>query len=210
MIMQSRRWRLAIRFVTLVITSALMLAFAGPVSYALQDDTPKSITSPRQLSDKEQPVANSYANVKGVLDVQHAFVVKDGSDTYYWIPLLGYGRELFVRTQESRYVFPHDAVAPQSGPAEGYFAGKITSLSGEASADEALEKMAALGIEVDKEKAMVLLQGEVPKAYRPMVPVIPVLAWLWLAALVGIVQIWRRRPARRRLSQAAVPVRPIR
>src|SRR3954454_24068044 len=44
MILQSRKWRLLLRMITLVITSTLMLAFAAPASYALQDDRPKQIT----------------------------------------------------------------------------------------------------------------------------------------------------------------------
>ena len=53
MILQSRKWRLLLRMITLVITSTLMLAFAAPASYALQDDRPKLITAAGQLFDKQ-------------------------------------------------------------------------------------------------------------------------------------------------------------
>ena len=56
MILQSRRWRLLLRTITLVITSILMLAFAASASYALQDDTPLIVTTASQLFNKEQPI----------------------------------------------------------------------------------------------------------------------------------------------------------
>lgn len=80
MILQSRKWRLLIRAATLLVTSLLMLAFAGPASYALQDDTPKQITGPVELTNKEKPVANSYANARGLPDTNKAFAVEEVGD----------------------------------------------------------------------------------------------------------------------------------
>src|SRR5438094_5707617 len=69
MILQSRKWRLLLRIITLVVTSVLMLAFAAPASYALQDDTPKLITRADQLFDKQRPIADSYVYTSAFPDL---------------------------------------------------------------------------------------------------------------------------------------------
>ena len=76
--------------------------------------------------------------------------------------------------------------------------GKVTTLQSQINADEAFEGLAAQGIEIDKDNAMVLVQGEEPSNYRPIVPVMPVLALIWGVTLIGAWQIWRGRKPRRR------------
>ena len=211
MIHQSRKWRMVIRIVALVATSALMLAFAGPVSYALQADTPKLvITQPEQLSNKEKPVSDAFVYVNGLPERSLAVRIDEGIDDYYWVPLQGYGNQLFVRAEDSRYAFPNNIDLHANKERPLLYVGKITPLNGRAGSKELIEEMAQRGIEVDKESAMVLLQGEQPSTYRPMVPVIPVLAWIWLAALVGTIQILRGRHPRRALNQATVAARNVR
>lgn len=194
MILHSRKWRLVIRLVTLALTSVLMLAFAGAASYALQDDSPMPLTTPAQLHNKQKPVTDTYINVTAVPDLAHAFSTQELLGERYWIPLDGYDYQLFVRTESGQYLFPYD-YAPEIGFVSEstpiLYNGKITPLKGQAGADDLVEQLGEQGVTVDKDKAMVLLLNEAPSAYRPVVPVMPVLAWMWLAAFVGLVQIWR-------------------
>ncbi|MEA2574201.1 MAG: hypothetical protein QOH93_1499 [Chloroflexia bacterium] len=194
MILHSRKWRLVIRTVTLVLTSVLMLAFAGAASYALQDDSPRPLTAPAQLHNKQKPVADTYVNVKAVPDLAHASSTQELLGEHYWIPLQGYQYQLFVRTDSGQYLFPYD-YNPETGfdgaTAPILYKGKITPLKGQVGADDLVDQLEEQGVTVDKENAMVLNLNEAPSTYRPVVPVMPVLAWMWLAALVGLVQIWR-------------------
>lgn len=198
MILRSRKWRLLMRVISLATTSLLMLAFAGPVSYALQDDTPKPISGITQLHNKQDPVSNTYANVTAVPDLSRAFALREGDTVYYWIPLTGYDNELFVRTKDVRYLLPRNFIPGLASSARVHYTGKITTLDAQSDSQKAIEQLEARGIYVDKQEAMVLSQGETPSAYRPMVPVMPVLAWLWAVTLVGLFQIWRGRQPRKR------------
>ncbi len=197
MILQSRRWRLLIRTAALVITSVLMLAFAGPVSYALQDDTPKPLTNPDQLFVKEKPVVDSYVTITAVPDLSHnAIAIKDGDNTSYWIPLHGFDNKLFVRIDSDAYV-PY--AYGEGSETLTHYSGKVTILKGQADSEKVIKELAKRGVTVDKDKVMVLVQGEEPKTFRPIVPVMPALALLWGATLIGLLQIWRgRRPRARR------------
>ncbi len=204
MILHSRQWRLLIRIATLAVTSVLMLAFAGAASYALQNDSPRPLTSPAQMYSKQKPLAETYVNINAAPDINHAFSTSEliGS-SHYWIPLEGYGDQLFIRADSGQYLFPYDynpetGFGGERGPV--LYNGKITPLKGQANADDVIREMAKQGVTVDKEKAMVLLQGEAPQAYRPVVPVMPVLAWLWLAALLGLMQIWRGKAVLKRVA----------
>ena len=207
MILESRKWRLVIRILALITTSVLMLAVAGPVSYALQDDTPKDIVAARQLFDKNgKPLPDNYGYINTVPDINRAINTGEGDGAHYWIPVQGFDNLLFVRTDKGQYLFPYDQNPEggflSSGPVR-YF-GKITTLKGQPDAAKAIEALAKQGIDVDKENAMVLLQGEEPAAYRPIVPVMPLLAIFWGVALVGAWQIWRgRRPRRGNLVYSA-------
>jgi hypothetical protein len=200
MILESRKWRLVIRILALVLTSMLMLAVAGPVSYALQDDTPKLITVARQLYDKDgKPLPDSFADIEAVPDINRAITTGEGGGTHYWIPVQGFDNLLFVRADKCDYLFPYDQ-SPETGfivQGSVPYSGKITPLKGQPDGEKALEALEKEGITVDKENAMVLLQGEEPATYRPIVPVMPLLAIFWSLALAGAWQIWRgRRPKR--------------
>jgi hypothetical protein len=200
MILESRKWRLVIRILTLLLTSVLMFAVAGPVSYALQDDTPKLITVPRQLYDKDnKPLPDSFADIDTVPDINRAISTGEGGGTHYWIPVQGFDNLLFVRTDKGQYLFPYDQ-SPETGFIDQgivRYSGKITTLKGQPDGEKAVAALEKQGIKVDKENAMVLLQGEEPATYRPIVPVMPLLAIFWALALAGAWQIWRgRRPIR--------------
>ena len=210
MILQSRKWRLLIRAVTLLVTSLVMLAFAGPASYALQDDTPKPITSPIELTSKEKPLANSYVNASVLPDTSKAFAVDEVGETYYWIPVRGYDNKLFIRTKNVAYALPDNYVSGLTTSKETYYEGKITTLDGQLTSAKVIEELAVRGINVKKGEVMVLQQGEKPSTYRPMVPVFPLLAWVWLAAFAGLIQIGRGRHPKRRLTTAPAAARNTR
>lgn len=192
-----------------MVTSLLMLWFAGPVSYALQDDTPTTVTAPPQLWDKTKPIEGSYVDAWGTPALDQAYITREFVTTYYWIPVGGYENQLFVRTDDPQYLFPtdYDPVKGFKGAgAEVEYTGKIIALKSQPNADKLIEAWAAMGLKVNKEKAMVLSQGEVPSALRPIVPIMFVPAWLWVAALVGLIQIvWGRRVPRHKLARASVP-----
>src|SRR5437870_5294518 len=104
MILQSRRWRLLIRVTVLALASALMLAFAAPASYALQDDTPKPITRAEQLFNKEKPVEGTYIYTSAMPDLARIVTTHGIGTTYHWIPLPGYGNHLLVRAEGDSFL----------------------------------------------------------------------------------------------------------
>jgi hypothetical protein len=204
MILQSRKWRLLLRIITLVVTSTLMLAFAAPASYALQDDTPKLIARADQLFDKQRPIADSYVYTSALPDLNHIVTTRGIGTTYYWIPLPQYGNKLLVRAEGESFLHAYYRAADlnlDSGPREANFHGKITALTGQADWERLASRLALEGVTVDKEHTMVLLQGEVPHTYRPMVPVVGVLAAFWALALVGVLRILRGNGARRKMRK---------
>lgn len=201
MILQSRKWRLLIRTITLAITSILMLVFVAPASYALQDDRPKLITQIEQLHNKELPLAGRYVYTSSLPDLQHIVTTHGIATTYYWIPLPQYDNQLLVRAEGDSFLHAYYRAMDlnmDTQPRPGNFFGKITTLSEQADTGKVAEDLAQQGIQIDKEKAMVLLQGEQPGTYRPMVPVVGVLATFWTLALVGLLRIWRSGGRRRR------------
>ena len=205
MILQSRKWRLLLRIITLVVTSTLMLAFAAPASYALQDDTPNLITRADQLFDKQRPIADSYVYTSALPDLAHIVTTRGIGTTYYWIPLPQYGNKLLVRAEGESFLHAYYRAADlnlDSGPREANFHGKITALTGQADWERLATRLAVEGVTVDKEHTMVLLQGEVPHTYLPMVPVVGVLAAFWALALVGVLRILRGSGARRKMRNA--------
>jgi hypothetical protein len=201
MILQSRRWRLLIRTIVLGLASVLMLAFAAPASYALQDDTPQLVTSANQLFDEEQPLAGAYIYTSSMPDLANIVTTESLGATYHWIVLPAYGNSLLIRTKGDNYLHAYYRAMDlnmDAAPREGNFYGKVTPLGEQAGADEAIDLLAAHNINLDKENTMVILQGEEPSSYRPMVPVVGLLALFWILALVGLFNILSGRRQRRR------------
>jgi hypothetical protein len=198
MIYQSRRWRLLARVVTLSVTSLLMLLFAGPVTYALQSDSPRSVASLGELFDKEHPIEGSYIDARGVPDLANALSTSELLTTHYWIPVKGYDHLLLIRTDDPQYLFPSDfdPVAGFRETAQLRYIGKVVSLKGQLNGNEIVEAFAAQGVKIDRERAVFISQGEIPSSFRTIVPVVPFLAWAWFVALVGLVQLARRRRPR--------------
>jgi hypothetical protein len=203
MILQSRKWRLLLRGVVLALASALMLAFAAPASYALQDDRPKLITSAEQLYDPDKPVADTYIYTSALPDLARMVTTQGINTTYHWIALPAYGNHLLIRTEGDSFLhgyYRNMDLNMITQPVEGNFYGKVTPLKNQAGSEEVVKELADKGIEVDKDKVMVILQGEEPSTYRPMVPIVGVLAVFWILALVGLLRIvsGRRNPRRRK------------
>lgn len=205
MVFQSRKWRMVIRTVTLMLSSVLMLLFAAPASYALRADAPKPLTMADPIAAKERPLAENYVYTWAVPDFDHAVTTKQLGATYHWIPLKGFNNQLFVRAEGDKYTT--DLANLQAGrPSNNVnFYGKLTSLGGQAGADEAIDELELQGITIDKsskDETMVLLYGEEPRSYRPIVPVWALLALFWVVALVGLVRIVRGTRQTRRGQMA--------
>ena len=201
MILHSRRWRLLIRTAVLLLAGVLMLVFAAPASYALQNDTPKLITGPTQLHDKTQPIADSYVYTSDVPDLSHVVTTHDLTAEYNWLAVPSYNGQLLVRAEGPSFLHAYYRgmdLNMYDSPVAANFYGKVTPLKGQADADQVVKDFAKHGISVEKETAMVILQGEEPRTYRPMVPVVGLLATSWLAALVGLLRILTGGPGRRR------------
>ncbi len=202
MIFQVRKWRLMMRSLALVVTGMLMLVFATPASYALQDDTPKPLNKVSQLFDKDRPLADKFIYISARPDFAHVVQTKEFGKTYYWVPLPGYDNTLFLRSEDKDFMQTYycDPSSAQ-GTGQYQFYGKLTSMQSQLGATDALKDLEAQGITIDKEKAMVLLHGEQPSTYRPIVPVWGSLALLWVAALVGLFKTWLGRQTPRRKAR---------
>lgn len=202
MILRSRRWRLLIRVTVLALASGLMLAFAAPASYALKDDTPKLITRANQLFDKEHPVEDSYIYTSALPDLTTIVTTHGINTTYHWMRLSEFGNTLIVRTEGPKFLssyYRNMELSRAEYLKKATFYGKITLLKQQAGSDEVVKELALQGVYVDKDTTMVLLEGEEPSTYRPMVPVVGMLALFWILALVGLLRILSgRRPRRRR------------
>jgi hypothetical protein len=201
MILQSRKWRLLIRTIVLALASALLLAFAAPASYALQADTPKLVTSATELLNKEQPISGAYIFTSSMPDLANIVTTESLATSYHWIVLPAFGNNLLVRTEGDSYLHAYYRAMDlnmDTAPRAGNFYGKVTALREQTGADEAVKQLAANGVQIDADTAMVILQGEAPSTYRPMVPVVGVLAVFWLLALVGLYNILSGRRQRRR------------
>jgi hypothetical protein len=183
-----------------------MLAFAAPASYALQDDRPKLLSRTAQLLDKQQPLDGSYVYTSALPDLNHIVTTRGIGTTYYWIPIPRFGDKLIVRAEGESFLQAYYKAADlnlDSGPREGNFYGKVASLTSQADWERLAGKLDYAGVKLDKEHTMVLLQGEAPQAYRPMVPVVGVLAAFWAVALIGLLRILRgSRTPRRKLRRA--------
>src|SRR5947209_15384866 len=166
MILQSRRWRLTIRTVTLLVTSLLMLAFAGPASYALQNDTPTTITAAAQLLDRTRPLDGTYITVEATPDLTRSFALPQIITAYHWIPLRGFNNEIIVRVEEKNYFFSYGYTPSTgfTGAEQVHYTGKLLALKNQVGADKIVQELAGHGIKVDKDTAMILSQGEIPSA----------------------------------------------
>lgn len=200
MILQSRKWRMLIRLVTLAVTGLLVLVLVAPASYALQDDTPRALTRIGQLLDRENPVADKYIYASAVPDLTRIVATEGLGTTYYWLLVRRYDNLLLVRADGKEFLSDYARgieLSKATGDVPAHLYGKITPLQGQAGAADVIEAVAERGITLDPERTMVILQGEKPSTYRPAVPAVGLLALLWFLALLGLMRIMRGRPRRR-------------
>ena len=188
MVFESRKWRLLLRAALLVGLGWAIIGWAGPALYALQEPEPAALTSPAQLADGA--LDGRFATVAARPDLPHAVAVHSESTTVYWVPLAGFDHRLLVSTP---------GLAWQQTDPVPRFTGKIVSL---ATAPDAAAFKAVLDREqpdqtwLPQKEVYVLLEGEHPGTYRPMIPVVGALALLLIVVSVDLVRVWRRWPRR--------------
>jgi hypothetical protein len=185
MILESRKWRLWLLAALLLVTSWLIIGWAGPASFALQQAEPAPIVSADQLT--QDALNGRFATVEGAPDLGRVVAVHQGGVTSYWVPLTGFADRLFVTTTDTAWQTA--TVHPVQR-----FTGKIVHLSDAPDYDGF--KRLVTPAHVPPSEAYVLLEGEQPDTYRPMVPMVATLIGLWLVGAVGFVRVWRRRQPR--------------
>ena len=196
MILESRKWRLIGQGLALLITTVLILGFSGPASYALQDDQPHTIYSSRTLS--KMGLNGRFTVLRGAADLDRAVALHRDGHTSYWVPVRGYTDKegaihLFILTDDIHT--PPTAVAGGEQPAP--FVGRLVRFDEAPHADAAQQVLSlALGDPVGPD-TYVLIEGDAPKAYRPMVPLVGGLGLIWFLSLVSFTRAWRRAPRHR-------------
>lgn len=195
MVIESRKWRLLLPAFVLIITGALIVGFFGSAVYALQKAEPAPILSAAQLVDST--LGGRYVTVEGVPDLTRSVTVRQGDVTTYWVPLVEYGDWLYVTTTDSAWQVP-------TGDHIHRFTGKLGRLTSAADYSE-FKRLADLPRPLPDD-AYVLVEGEEPDTYRPMVPVVGGLAVLWGLALWGFIRVWRHRGPRRDSMKATEPL----
>ena len=198
MILESRKWRLILRGLVLLVTTALILGFSGQASYALQDDTPHAIYGRQTLS--KQSLDGRFAVLRAQAELDHSVALHRDGQTMYWVPVRGYTDKegairLFILTDDvpAATGTPTGAGAPN----EGAYVGRIVRFDAAPYAADAEKVLiTALNDPVGPD-TYVLIQGEAPKAYRPVVPLMGGLGVIWFLSLVSFTRAWRRSPRRR-------------
>jgi hypothetical protein len=201
MILESRKWRLILRGLVLLVTTALILGFSGPASYALQDDTPHAIYGRQSLS--KQSLDGRFAVLRAQAELDHAVALHRDGQTMYWVPVRGYtdkegSIKLFILTDDVPSATGTPAVDGGAGATEGAaFVGRVVRFAAAPYAADAEKVLITALNDPVAPDTYVLIQGEAPKAYRPMVPLIGGLGVVWFLSLVAFTRAWRRSPRRR-------------
>ena len=195
MVIESRKWRLLLPAFVLVVTGALIVGFAGSAVYALQKAEPAPILSAAQLADGTYD--GRYATVEGTPDLSRSVTVRQGDVTTHWVRLVEYGDGLYVTTTDSAW-----QVA--TGDRVRRFTGKLGRLTAATDYNE-FKRLADLPHPLPDD-AYVLVEGEEPDTYRPMLPLMGALLLLWALTLWGFIRIWRHRGPRRDLFEATKPL----
>jgi hypothetical protein len=185
MVIESRKWRLLVPAFVLIVTGTLIVGFGGSAIYALQKAEPAPILSAAQLVGGAYD--GRYATVEGVPDPARSVTVRQGDVTTYWVRLVEYGDGLYVTTTDSAW-----QVA--TGDRVRRFTGKLGRLT--SAADYAEFKRVAGLPHPPPDDAYVLVEGEQPDTYRPMVPVVVGLVILWGLVFWGFIRVWRHRGPR--------------
>jgi len=195
MVIESRKWRLLVPAFVLIVTGALIIGFAGSAIYALQQAEPAPILSAAQLADGTYD--GRYATVEGVPDPARSVTVRQGDVTTYWVRLVEYGDGLYITTTDSAW-----QVA--TGDRVRRFTGKLGRLT-RAADYAAFQRVADLPQPLPDD-AYVLVEGEQPDTYRPMLPVVGGLLIVWGLVFWGFVRAWRHHGPRPDSVEATKPL----
>jgi hypothetical protein len=185
MILESRKWRLWLLAALLLVTTWLIIGWAGSAAFALQQAEPAPINSSDQLA--QDAFNGRFATVESAPDLAGVVAVHQGGVTTYWVPLRGFSDRLFVTTNDTEWQTA--TVHPVQR-----FTGKIVRLS-DAPGYDGFKHLLGPG-KLPPDEAYALLEGEQPDTYRPMVPMVAALIGVWLLGAVGFVRVWRRRRPR--------------
>lgn len=193
MILEIRKWRLIFPGLAVIVTTLLILGFSGPVSYALQDDTPHPIYGPRGL-DKNR-LDGRFGVLRAQTGLDRAVALHRDGRTSYWVPVRGYtdkegGITLFVLTD--------DIHGPNSSGNNPTFDGRLVRFDEAPHAADAEKAINAALNDAIAPNTYVLIEGDAPKTYRPMVPLVGGLGLIWFLSLVSFTRVWRGTPRRRR------------
>jgi hypothetical protein len=194
MIIESRKWRLILQGLALLVTTGLILGFSGPASYALQDDTPHAIYGPRALS--KNSLDGRFAVLRAQADLSRAVALHRDGHTSYWVPVRGYtdaagAITLFILTDDVR-----ESATPGAG-ADTPFVGRLVRFTDAPHAGDAAKVLDDALSDPVAPDTYVLIEGEAPQAYRPVVPLVGGLGLIWFLSLVSFTRAWRRAPRRR-------------
>jgi len=190
-VLESRKWRLILQGLVVLITSLLILGYSGLASYALQDDTPHAINGARRLA-KDQ-LNGRFTVLRAQADLDHSVALHRDGHTSYWVPIRGYtdkegAIKLFVITDDINFA---------SGNTEVAFTGRLVPFDQAPYAGDAEKVLNAALNDPVAPDTYVLLEGEAPKTYRPMVPLVGGLGLVWFVTAVSFTRSWRRAPRRR-------------
>ncbi len=197
MILESRKWRLILQGLALLVTTVLILGFSGPASYALQDDQPHTIYGSRTLT--KMGLNGRFTVLRAEAELDHAVALHRDGHTSYWVPVRGYTDKegaihLFILTDDI-----HTAPPTTSGAAgaPAPFIGRLVRFDDAPHADAAQQVLSLALADPVAPDTYVLIEGDAPKAYRPMVPLVGGLGLVWFLSLVSFTRAWRRAPRHR-------------
>jgi hypothetical protein len=197
MILESRKWRLIVPGLALLITTLLILVYSNLASYALQADQPQSIYGIRSLAKSR--LDGRFAVLGGQADLDRAVALHRDGHTMYWVPVRGYTDKegaihLFILTDD---IYAAPTATSATGQETAPFVGRLVRFDDAPYAQAAQQALITALNDPVAEDTYVLIEGDAPKAYRPMVPLVGGLGLVWFGSLVAFVRVWRRVPRRR-------------
>ncbi|HUS15939.1 MAG TPA: hypothetical protein VM536_13115 [Chloroflexia bacterium] len=196
MILESRKWRLILPGLALLITTALILGYSDLASYALQTDTPHALYRPSELS--RHGLDGRFTVLRAQADLDRAVALHRDGHTSYWVPVRGYtdkegAIKLFVLADDIHV----PATSPAGALADEPFSGRLVRFDDAPHAGDALKLLTTALNDPVAPDTYVLIEGEAPKVYRPVVPFVGGLGLVWFISLAAFTRAWRRTPRRR-------------
>jgi hypothetical protein len=129
-------------------------------------------------------------------DLSRAVALHRDGHTSYWVPVRGYtdaagAITLFILTDDVR-----ESATPGAG-ADTPFVGRLVRFTDAPHAGDAAKVLDDALSDPVAPDTYVLIEGEAPQAYRPVVPLVGGLGLIWFLSLVSFTRAWRRAPRRR-------------